>query len=166
MKYFNNPQTLEELKKQYHHLAFLYHPDRGGDEETMKAINAEFDELFLILKDIHKTWDGDTYTSSQPNTETANQFKDIIDELMRMEDIIIEIIGCFVWVTGDTTPYKEKLKEMNFRWQSKKRAWYLKPEDYIFKSRREYDFDEIRAKYGTSGEINSTGSPKLTKVPK
>ena len=60
----------------------------------------------------------------------ADQFKDLISKLMRMEDIIIEVIGYFVWVTGNTKPYKEQLKSLKFQWHSKKIACYLKPEDY------------------------------------
>ena len=29
-RYFNSPQTLEELKKQYRELARKHHPDNGG----------------------------------------------------------------------------------------------------------------------------------------
>ena len=43
--YFKNIETLEDLKKQYRALAMQNHPDRGGDAETMKAINNEYDEL-------------------------------------------------------------------------------------------------------------------------
>ena len=161
MKYFNNPQTLEELKKQYRELAFKYHPDCGGSNEVMKIINNEYDELFTILKDIHKTKDGETYTAKQETSETAEQFKDIINELMKMENIIIEIIGCFVWVTGNTKTYKDKLKELKFQWHSKKIAWYLKPEDYKKRSHRDYELDEIRAMYGTNGEVKSKGTEKL-----
>lgn len=31
MKWLNNPQTLEELKKQYKRLAMMHHPDVGGN---------------------------------------------------------------------------------------------------------------------------------------
>ena len=41
MKYFTNCRILDELKKEFRRLAMLNHPDRGGDEETMKAINNE-----------------------------------------------------------------------------------------------------------------------------
>jgi len=161
MKYFKNPQTLEELKKQYRELALKHHPDRGGSTETMKAVNNEYDTLFAKLKDIHENKDGEKYTASKPTTETPDQFKDIIDELMKMDGIVIEIIGCFVWVTGDTRPNKDKLKELKFQWHSKKIAWYLKPEDYRKRSHKEYDLDEIRVMYGTQGEVNSTGTKKL-----
>lgn len=78
-----------------------------------------------------------------------------------MDGIIIEIIGCFVWVTGDTKPSKDKLKVLGFQWHSKKYAWYFAPENYRKRSRRDYDLDEIRTMYGTSGTVNSKGTTKL-----
>jgi DnaJ-class molecular chaperone len=113
IKYFSNPQTLEELKKQYRDLAMKHHPDIGGDTEIMKIINNEYDALFEILKDIHQTAGGEKFTARQTTTETPEQFKEIIEELLKMEDITIEIIGCFIWVTGNTKPYKDQLKEIN-----------------------------------------------------
>jgi curved DNA-binding protein CbpA len=158
------PQTLEELKTLYRKLAMEHHPDRGGSNEAMKAVNNEYDALFPKLKDRHKTKDGEQYTAKQPTAETADHFKDLISELMRMDGITIEIIGCFVWVTGDTKPHRERLKSLKFQWHSKKTAWYLKPEDYKRQSRREYGLDEIRAMYGTSGEMNSNGTVKLNRA--
>jgi len=161
-KFFTpTPETLEELKGLYRKLAQQHHPDRGGDTATMQAINAEYDTLFLRLKDIHKTKDGETYTARKATTETADQFKDLITELMKMEGIEIEIIGCFVWVTGDTKPHRGKLKALNFKWHNKKTAWYLAPDGYRPRSRKEYDLDEIRDMYGTSGKVHSHGTNKL-----
>ena len=155
------PETLEELKAAYRKLAQIHHPDRGGDTATMQAINAAYDELFPRLKDVHKTKDGETYTARQESTETAAEFQDLITQLMRMDDIVIEVIGCFVWVTGDTKPHKEQLKALGFKWHMKKTAWYLAPEGYRQRSRREYGLDEIRSMYGTSGAVNSRGVRKI-----
>jgi curved DNA-binding protein CbpA len=159
--YFNpTPRTLEELKKQYRELAMQHHPDMvGGSDESMKAVNAEYDNLFPKLKNIHQNKDGETYTKE--TAETPEFFKDLINDLMSMDNIIIEIIGCFVWLTGNTRPYKDRLKALNFKWHMKKSAWYLAPEDYRKRSRKNYELDEIRAMYGTSGAMNSTGTEKL-----
>ena len=158
------PETAEELKALYRKLAMKFHPDRGGDSEAMKAINAEYDLLFPMLKDVHKTRDGEMYTARQESAETAEQFKDLINELMKMDDIVIEVIGCFVWVTGNTKPYREQLRELRFRWHYKKIAWYLKPEDYKKRSRKDYELDEIRDMYGTSGAMSSNGTFKIGAV--
>ena len=48
MTYFTNIHTLDELKREYRRLAFANHPDRGGDVETMKAINAEYEAMHEI----------------------------------------------------------------------------------------------------------------------
>jgi len=161
-KYFTlAPETLEELKAMYRKLAMLHHPDRGGSEEAMKAVNNEYDVLFPKLRDVHRTREGKTYTARQASTETADQFKDLIDKLMKMDNITIEVIGCFVWVTGDTWPNRGQLKALKFQWHSKKIAWYLAPEDYRKRSRREYGLDEIRSMYGSSGAVNSRGMVKI-----
>lgn len=36
--------------------------------------------------------------------------------------------GCCIWVSGDTKPHRETLKEYGFRWAPKKSAWYWKPQ--------------------------------------
>ncbi|MCL2004088.1 MAG: molecular chaperone DnaJ [Oscillospiraceae bacterium] len=155
------PQTLEELKAAYRKLAFQHHPDRGGSNEAMKAVNNEYDALFPKLKNVHKTKSGETYTAKNPTAETAEHFKDLIAELMRMDGITIEIIGCFVWVTGDTKPNRDRLKALGFKWSQNKTAWYLAPDDYRKRSRKDYSMDTIRTMYGTGGTMNSRGTVKL-----
>lgn len=81
MKWFINPQTLEELKKQYKKLAMLHHPDVGGNVRDMQEINAEYDKLFELLKNTHQTADGKTYTAK---TETAAEFKEIINRIINL----------------------------------------------------------------------------------
>lgn len=49
-KYFKNVTSYENLKEQYKKLLKANHPDNGGDVETMKEINVEYDALFPIWK--------------------------------------------------------------------------------------------------------------------
>ncbi len=68
---------------------------------------------------------------------------------LNMQDVAIEIIGRFIWLTGNTKPHKEQLKYMTFRYPSKKKFWYKVPSDYKKRSQKEYSMNKIRGKYGS-----------------
>ena len=159
-KYFT-PETLEDLKKLYKSLAMKHHPDViGGNAEVMKIINSEYDQLFPLLKDFRKTAKGEKYTANTPNNETPEQFKDIISKIIHLEGILIEIIGCFIWITGNTRQYKEIFKALNFRWNNAKVAWYLSPDGYKKRHSKTYSLDEIRDIFGNE-EIESKVAKKI-----
>lgn len=160
-KYFKEVETLEDLKRQYRTLAMKNHPDRGGDVEAMKLINAEYDKFFAMVKDTHKTAEGKTY--QKENKETASQFKDIIEKLIKMEGVEIEIIGCFIWLSGNTKPHKDAINKLGFIWHRKKKMWYKKPEGYRKKSSKDYSMDEIRDMYGSSGTFTGKGKKEKHK---
>ena len=69
MKYFTNCTTLDELKKEFRRLCMKHHPDRGGDTATMAAINAEYEDLFPILKLAYNK------TAETPIHETADSYR-------------------------------------------------------------------------------------------
>lgn len=129
VRYLNeNIKTLEELKKAYHRLCLKLHPDVGGSDEEMKILNAEYEQLFERVKNIHVNKDGETY--EKETQETPQEFQSLIAELLKLDGIEIEIIGCFVWITGDTKPHKERLKALGFCWHSKKHCWYKSSDGY------------------------------------
>ncbi len=141
------PQTLEELKKMYHKLAIKFHPDCGGTDEAMKAINAEYERLFAQVKNVHHNKDGATYEKA--TEETPDQFKDIISKLIHMQGITIEIIGSFVWLSGNTKTYKDQIKALGFKWSQNKTAWYLAPKGYKRHGKGTYTMSDIRGMYGS-----------------
>ena len=66
--YFNNINSLKELRKQYKELLKVHHPDNGGNVSTMQEINAKYDKLFKVLKDKHESKsDGNKKESSYDN---------------------------------------------------------------------------------------------------
>lgn len=149
MKYIKNVETLEELKKAYKKLALKLHPDCGGSNEAMAELNNEYDEWFSKLKNTHKNKNGETYTKE--TDETPEQFKEILNRLfaLKMDNVAIEIVGTFIWLTGNTKPYKDTLKDLGFRYSPKKYAWYKAPKDYKKRSHKNYDMDTIRTMYGS-----------------
>jgi hypothetical protein len=45
MKWFQNINTLDELRTAYRKLAVRHHPDKGGSTADMQEINAEYEIL-------------------------------------------------------------------------------------------------------------------------
>lgn len=154
MNYFKDCTTLEELKSTYKKLVFQHHPDRGGDHETMVKINLQYEKAFEVLKNVHKKKDGTKYTKPN-NNEKPQDFINLINELLKMYGLHIEVIGSFVWVSGDTKPHKEALKKLGFRWHTAKKVWYKAPDDYIKRSRTKYTMNEVRNMYGVQYEADA-----------
>ena len=158
-KYFTNCTTLEELKAEYKRLVMIYHPDRPtGDTATMQAINNEYEKAFARLKNTHKNKDGETYTKA--TKESANDFMNLMAALLNMQGIHIEIIGSFIWVSGNTTPHKETLKALDFKWSSNKSMWYKAPEGYHRRGKQYYSIEEIRLNYGVQFEADGEAKEK------
>lgn len=158
--YFTNPTTLEELKAQYKKLAFKYHPDCGGDTETMQKINAEYDALHAELKFKHRNAQGEEYTSKSRTEwggtdEAPEEFRDLIDKLIHIPGITVELCGSWLWVTGNTRDVKDDLKALGFRFSSNKSAWYYHRDGYRKHGKSTKTMDEIRTMYGS--QAYSTG---------
>lgn len=146
MKYFTNITTLDELKKAYRRLAMVHHPDVGGDLETMKAINAEHDALFLRLKDEHNA----AADEHHQTTETPEEFRDIITALLNLSGLEVELCGSWLWIGGNTREHKEALKAAGCRWSPNKKLWYWRhEEDGSRWHRGKKTMNQIRSKYGS-----------------
>ena len=146
---FMECKTGEEVKALYKKLALKYHPDRGGDNESMKALNLAFEDAFNRLKNVHRnTKTGETY--ERTSYEYAGEYIDLINALMKMQGIVVEIVGSFVWVSGETKAVKDDLKALGLKYSGKHKAWYKAPNDYHKKSRNEYTLNDIRGFYGST----------------
>ena len=147
MKWFNNPTTLSELKEQYKKLCMQNHPDLGGNTADMQEINNEYELLFEKLKNVHRNSEGETYTKE--STETAEEFIHIIEVLTPLKNILVEICGSWIWVSGNTKEHKDILKGLHFKYAYRKEAWYFHTEPYKKKGKRELTLDEIRDMFGS-----------------
>lgn len=149
MTYFEKINSVEQLKKQYKTLCKKYHPDLNPDRDTndiMKAINAEYEQLFAIYKDIHETADGETYTAKESTAEQSADFINIINSIINF-NIDIEIIGSWVWCFN-SYEYRDQLKQLGFKWAAKRKAWVWHSDEYKARKSKK-SLAEIRATYGS-----------------
>jgi len=61
----------------------------------------------------------------------------------------IEIIGSWLWVSGNTFQYKDIFKELHFTWCKNKSAWSYHTDSYKKKSSKTYSMDTIREMFGS-----------------
>lgn len=150
--WFEGCTTLEDAKRRYYELCKKYHPDVNPGQDTtatMQEINNEYDRAFDRLKNTHRNAQGETYTSKTETSETVEEFRDIINQIIRFEGCRIEVIGSWLWVSGNTRVYKDILKNIGFKWSHNKEAWYYHEEGYRKHSKKVFNMDEIRGMFGT-----------------
>ena len=147
--YFAEIRTVEELRKKYRELLKMYHPDNGGDEETMKEINRQYDDAFARMSHENKTDEESTAYDGKAENEA---FKAVVNDIIHI-NADIEIIGSWVWVHGGYE-YRELLKSVGFRFSPKKKCWCWHFGEYRRHHGKEVTLDEIRLKYGSQA-VNS-----------
>lgn len=167
MTYFKNVTTLEELRKQYKELLKKYHPDNiNGSTETTQEINTEYDNLFKVLKDRHEKETTDNTTGKADFNNKKYDFsedkalREVLQKIINYEDINIEIVGCWIWVDGNTYNYKDSLKALGFRWAKEKKKWYFHTEAFRKRSHKKLSMEDIRDLYGST-EIQTEETKKL-----
>ena len=155
-KYFNNTNTLEELRKQYKELLKQHHPDNGGNLKTMQEINAEYDRMFKMLKDQHESNNfncGDAksnYNNMKYDFAEDEKLREMLNKIIHFKGIDIELVGAWIWISGNTYAHKKELKELSFKWASQKKMWYWHSEVFRKKSRKTLSMDDIRNYYGST----------------
>lgn len=96
MKYFAQCKNLEELKKEFRRLAMIHHPDRGGDQEAMKAINNEYDAVFPAIKAKTAAQTAETAQSTRSEFYTANGWKGERYEAGRSLKEIAQLVRAYI----------------------------------------------------------------------
>ena len=135
IKEFSEVTGINEAKKVYKTLAKKLHPDVGGSEEEFKLLNAIYNDFI----------ENKIYFSNDFKIDI--ELEKIISLILHFENITIELVGSWVWVSGDTREIKDKLKEIGFKWASKKKMWFYG--EMKGRNPNEKSIDEIKAKYGS-----------------
>lgn len=161
MNRFANCKTLAEAKGLYKSLARENHPDVGGDLRTMQEINAEYAEFCAnFAKSEAKDRQRTAHTENRKSAadyhdmdEVTTQVKMMIEFALNLDGVDVELMGLWVWLTGNTKAHRETFKAWNethdskWKWSPKKSAWYFAGVPTF--NRKETTLDEIRDAYGS-----------------
>lgn len=157
MTYFKNINDLSLLRKLYYKLALIHHPDRGGDIRIMQEINNQYEAYSKRL--IAGNSDFSNLRKVYEN-EVSEELKNKINQVISLESITIEVIGGWLWITGNTYPLKDQLKELAFKFSRNKTAWYWHSSNYIKMGKKQFSMSGIRELWG-SVEIEKKPSKSL-----
>jgi len=131
-------KTEDGLKKAYRAACLKHHPDKGGNEEIMKLVNA----AYAFLKKCDTWWTGEQARAAKKQTPLTETMQDIIDRLKGLPGIKIEIIGSWLWVSGLTYNHASVLKNCRMRFSGNKKAWYYHEDVYRKRSKKSFDLDD------------------------
>lgn len=163
LKWFNDCKSMEEAKETYKRLCRKYHPDLNESDTTaeMQSINSEFEKVFEVLKNNRTAESNENPNGSAADmSETPAEFINIINELINCDGVEIDLVGRWIWLAGNTYPYKDIIKSLNFKWAHKKKAWYWHRAEDTCKSRSSLTLDEVKKKYGCKS-FKASETPRL-----
>ena len=78
------------------------------------------------------------------------KLREVLQRIITLDGINIEIVGCWIWVDGNTYGYKDLLKEVGFKWAREKKKWYFHTEAFRKRSHKVLSMDDIRSYYGST----------------
>lgn len=156
-EYFTPGMTVDEVRHCYRGLAMRWHPDRpGGDTATMQAINAAYEQALKSRDGEEVSYEaegGEMKTRVYRwNEAVEREIIDIIDKLLKlkMPNVMIRLIGRWVWAEGETKPWKDSLGKngLGLNWHSKRTAWYWRPANSWSHYNGKVTLDDLEQVYG------------------
>jgi hypothetical protein len=153
MRYFEHIHTLDDLKHRYRELCKQLHPDCGGTTGAMQDLNAEYAQM------LKRVMQGD-YTTEAETSELL--YRDKIAAIAHLDGLELEIIGKWLWVSGNTYRHRATLRHEGFCFAPVKKLWFYRSLEYRTRATGEtQDMDDIRKKYGSEKVQNKQAARGL-----
>lgn len=138
--------TLDMCKDAYRKACKKYHPGiNPAGTEMMKALNLAWECLQKL------DWNRQVNNVENVDINYGDELNKFINTIITLEGIMIEVCGAWVWLSGNTKPYKDIIKAAGASWASKKSMWYFRPKEWKKSNHSEWEMEKIRAKFGSQG---------------
>jgi len=145
----NEFATAEEIRLNYKRLMMKHHPDRQGNEEIAKLINVAYEFLTKMQ------YNGSSEQAIDENndefitrTDDDDELNVILSMVTGLEGVVVELVGTWIWVSGNTYPHKEIFNGLNFKWGSRKKVWSWHKETDKCRSYKDLTFEQVKIKHG------------------
>lgn len=142
-EYFEGLRTLAEIKAEYKKLVKVNHPDVGGDTATMQEINRQYSEAVEWI-----ARHGEGREQAAAAAEVPEEYAAAVAAVVNLAGVTVELVGSWIWVTGNTYIFRDAIKAAGYMWASKKKAWYWRPADAACHRGGKKSLDQIKEKYG------------------
>jgi hypothetical protein len=139
---------IDDLRKQYFKLAKKYHPDTGGTTAQFQKLNDEHERL------LNKLLNGSKLNEAEKKNEIEidEAIKVIIDNIINIQNINIEVVGKWLWISSDTfgftTSTYNALNSAGLRYIKKGGRPYMIYAGVQSKSKGKMTKEDIDKKYG------------------
>ena len=143
-RYFDHLHTLDAIKAEYKRLVKVHHPDVGGDTATMQDINGQYADRVEWIKR-HGEREEDRRNAAN---EVPAEYAAAVAAAVILDGVNVDLVGSWIWCTGNTYAHREALKAAGYRFANKKRAWYWRPESAACYRGGKKSLDELKDKYG------------------
>lgn len=139
-----NEITKEIVKTSYRKACKAYHPDINPAGTTMmQAVNEAYETLL----------EANFPLKLREQEEFSNFGEELYSALCKVwsfPEITPTFHGAWLYLYGETKPFKHEIKTAGFRWASKKKIWYFRDEKQKSKRfRGTKSLEEIAEKYGS-----------------
>ena len=163
--YFEGCTSVPDVKTRYRNLAMDNHPDRGGDEEVMKAVNAAYQHKLENMDGSFYVGTDDEEHEYRYDSVVEKKVAEKVQELFKFQlaDYIeVRLIGTWVWVTGtrrDDKYTKEILHKCKFMYHGKRTrdtgvgTWYWRATASRSRYNPDASLDSLQYVYG-GGTLN------------
>lgn len=141
-KFFNRIyKNINDIKKHFRELVKVYHSDFGGTDELFREMYTEYEDLL-------NKFVGTSFTNIDDDN-ISSSLKEKLSKIVNLDDIEIEIIGKWIWVSGNTILHKDYLKELGFKFSGTHKKWYYSSNLKSHRYKSKYRMDEIKEMYTT-----------------